>query len=167
MAHVGVAEPFDAALSARIASAVEAAGGVAHRGGRFIIVEGPRFSTKAESEIFRSWGCDIIGMTTIPEAFLAREAEIAYATMAHVTDYDVWHATEETVTVHALIANLTANVELAKAALRSVVLSLADPPASPAHDALADAIFTERRRAVVPNETWARVGLLVARYFSP
>lgn len=166
VAHVGVADPFDEVLSQRLATAVEAAGGTVHCGGRFVIVEGPRFSTRAESEIFRSWGCDIIGMTTIPEAFLAREAEIAYATMAHVTDYDVWHSTEEAVTVQALIANLNANVGVAREAIRRVVASLAaDTPPSPAHSALADAIFTERRRAVVPPATWARLELLVNHYF--
>lgn len=166
VAHVGVAQPFDHTLSERIATAVEAAGGVVHRGARFVIVEGPRFSTRAESEVFRSWGCEIIGMTTIPEAFLAREAEIAYATMAHVTDYDVWHDSEEAVTVQALIANLNANVELARAALREVIVSLADEPPSPAHGALADAIFTERKRSAIPSGTWERLELLVGRYFT-
>lgn len=165
VAHVGVADPFDATLSARLAEAAEAAGGSVHRGGRFVIIEGPRFSTRAESQIFRSWQCDIIGMTTVPEAFLAREAEIAYATMAHVTDYDVWHESEEAVTVQALIANLTANVELAREAIRQVIKALADQPTCAAHSALADAIFTERRRAVVPADTWRKLELLVGEYF--
>lgn len=165
VAHVGVAQPFDPVLADLLANAVEATGATVHRGGRFVIVEGPRFSTRAESELFRSWGCDLIGMTTIPEAFLAREAEIAYATMAHVTDYDVWHNTEEAVTVGAIIANLLANVELAKQALVGVVAALAHDPDLPSHNALADAIFTERRRAVVPPETWDKLELLVGRYF--
>ncbi|HSK89253.1 MAG TPA: S-methyl-5'-thioadenosine phosphorylase, partial [Anaerolineales bacterium] len=94
VAHISVADPFCADLSGQLESAVRMAGGTTHRGGSFITIEGPRFSTKAESNTYRSWGMSIIGMTASPEAFLAREAEICYATMAHVTDYDVWHVSE-------------------------------------------------------------------------
>jgi 5'-methylthioadenosine phosphorylase len=92
--HISAADPFCAELSAILADSVEDAGGRVHRGGTFVTVEGPRFSTRAESALYRRWGFDIIGMTTSPEAFLAREAEMCYAVMAHVTDYDVWHESE-------------------------------------------------------------------------
>ncbi|HEY4689042.1 MAG TPA: S-methyl-5'-thioadenosine phosphorylase [Anaerolineae bacterium] len=140
VAHIGMAEPFCPRLSALVADTVEASGGTAHRGGTFVTVEGPRFSTKAESQAFRQLGFDIIGMTAIPEANLAREAEIAYAVMAHVTDFDVWHASEETVTVEMVIRILGENVTLAKQAIARIAAS--DLPPSDAHSALATAIIT-------------------------
>ena len=164
--HMGVADPFEPALSALLYEAVKETGGVVHKGGNFVIIEGPRFSTKGESLIYRRWGCDIIGMTSIPEAFLAREAEIAYATMAHVTDYDVWHETEEPVTVEAVIANLNANVEIAKQALRNVVAKLAAEPDWPSHHTLASAIISQRRRDQVPAETWEKLELFIGNYYS-
>lgn len=163
--HLGVAEPFSPELSALLYDGVKATGATVHQGGVFIIIEGPRFSTKGESRIFRQWGCDIIGMTTIPEAFLAAEAEIAYATMAHVTDYDVWHETEEAVTVDAVIANLNANVDIAKQAIRNVVAKLAGEPDWPSHHALANAIISRRERAAVPAETWQKLGLFLEKYY--
>src|SRR5690606_19715188 len=99
VAHVSVADPFSPELSAALAKAVRSSGGVVHDTGTFITIEGPRFSSKGESNTYRQWGMSIIGMTTSPEAFLAAEAEIAYAVMAHVTDYDVWHESEQPVTV--------------------------------------------------------------------
>jgi 5'-methylthioadenosine phosphorylase len=125
VAHIGTADPYCANLSALVAQAVEEAGGTVHQGGCFITIEGPRFSTKGESHTFRAWGMDIIGMTACPEAFLAREAEMCYATMAHVTDYDVWHETEEPVSVEALLATLAANTQLAQNALRILIGKLA------------------------------------------
>lgn len=163
--HLGVAQPFAPELSALLYEGVRQAGGTVHQGGTFIIIEGPRFSTKGESIIFRQWGCDIIGMTTIPEAFLAAEAEIAYATMAHVTDYDVWHESEEPVTVEAVIANLNANVELAKQAIRNTVIKLADEPDWPCHHSLANAIISHRERSAVPAETWQKLELFIGNYF--
>ncbi len=163
--HMGVAEPFDPALSELLFQGVQATGAPAHQGGTFVIIEGPRFSTKAESKIFRRWGCDIIGMTTIPEAFLAREAEIAYATMAHVTDYDVWHESEEPVTVDAVIANLQANVDVAQQGIRNTVAKLAAAPSMESHGALASAIISSRSRADVPDETWAKLELFIGRYY--
>ena len=115
--HIGFADPFCPVVSELIAKAVEGEGGKVHRGGTFVVIEGPRFSTKAESKVYRQWGGDIIGMTASPEAQLAREAGICYATMAHVTDYDVWHETEEPVSVEMLLDNLRANSELSKRAL--------------------------------------------------
>jgi 5'-methylthioadenosine phosphorylase len=163
--HLGVAEPFSPELSALVYEGVKATGATVHQGGVFIIIEGPRFSTKGESRIFRQWGCDIIGMTTIPEAFLAAEAEIAYATMAHVTDYDVWHETEEAVTVEAVIANLNANIDIAKQAIRNAVTKLAGEPDWPCHRSLANAIISRRERAAVPAETWKKLGLFLEKYY--
>lgn len=164
--HMGVADPFEPALSALLYEGVKETGATVHQGGNFVIIEGPRFSTKGESRIYRQWGCDIIGMTTIPEAFLAREAEIAYATMAHVTDYDVWHETEEPVTVDAVIANLNANVDLAKQALRNTVAKLAGEPDWPSHQALASAIISQRQRDQVPEDTWKKLELFIGKYYN-
>ncbi len=118
VAHVGVPEPFSPELSDVLFDAVQAAGGTVHRGASFITVEGPRFSTKGESNLFRLWGMGLVGMTTSPEAFLAAEAEIAYACMAHVTDYDVWHETEEPVSVEMVIRTLAANTAIAHESIR-------------------------------------------------
>ena len=164
--HMSVAEPFDPDLNDLLHDAVAETGATVHKGGTFIVIEGPRFSTKAESKIFRQWGCDIIGMTTIPEAFLAREAEIAYSSMAHVTDYDVWHETEEAVTVDAIIATLNANVEIAKQAIRNVVAKLADEPEMMSHNALASAIISRRERKYVPDDTWEKLEAFIGKYYS-
>ena len=122
--HISVADPFCDDLSGQLESAVREAGGVTHRGGAFITIEGPRFSTKAESNVYRSWGMSIIGMTASPEVFLAREAEICYATMAHVTDYDVWHVSEAPVTVEMVIQTLNKNTALAQEAVRILAKNL-------------------------------------------
>src|SRR5260221_5746452 len=116
VAHVGVADPFCPALSGVIAEATAESGGAVHRGGTFVTIEGPRFSTRAESKVWRQLGFSIIGMTTSPEAFLAREAEMHYGVMAHVTDYDVWH-TGEPVTVDMVIKQFNANLVLEQQAI--------------------------------------------------
>ena len=130
--------------------------------GVFITIEGPRFSTKGESRIFRQWGCSIIGMTAVPEAQLAREAGMSYATMAHVTDYDVWHETEEPVTVDAVIRVLLHNAEVAKTAVRNAVRLLSTAGPSPQADALKDAIITDRSR--IPAQTKTRLEMLIGKY---
>ncbi len=107
--HVGVADPFCSDLSKQLEDAARAANATVHGGGTFITIEGPRFSTKAESNTYRAWGMSIIGMTAAPEAFLAREAEMCYAVMAHVTDYDVWHVNEMPVTVEMVVQTLNKN----------------------------------------------------------
>ncbi len=163
--HPGVAEPFSPELSELLYEGVKETGATVYRGGTFIIIEGPRFSTKGESNIFRQWGCDIIGMTTIPEAFLAGEAEIAFATMAHVTDYDVWHESEDPVSVEGVIANLTANIEVAKQAIYNTVAKLASEPDWPAHHALETAIISRRERAYVPDDTWEKLELFIGKYY--
>jgi 5'-methylthioadenosine phosphorylase len=112
--HVSAPDPFCPDLSNEVFQAVLNTGATVHRSGTYITIEGPRFSTKAESNLYREWGMSIIGMTACPEVFLAREAEICYSTMAHVTDYDVWHMSEEPVTVEMVIKVLMANTEVAK-----------------------------------------------------
>lgn len=162
VAHVSVAEPFCADLSRHLESAVGSAGGVVHVGGSFITIEGPRFSTRAESNVFRSWGMSIIGMTASPEAFLAREAEICYATMAHVTDYDVWHVTEAPVTVEMVIQTLTKNTTLAQEAIRILAKSITPQRPCECKHALASALITNRD--VIPSETRRKLDLLVKKY---
>jgi 5'-methylthioadenosine phosphorylase len=163
VAHIGTADPFCARLSGLLGGAVEEVGGMVHRGGRFITIEGPRFSTKGESHTYRSWGMDIIGMTTSPEAFLAREAEMCYAVMGHVTDYDVWHETEEEVNVEMLLETLHANTELAQAAIRTLVPQLAQAErACTCGLTLATAFITQRDR--IPEEAKEKLALIVGRY---
>lgn len=163
VAHLSAAEPFSPELSDLLFDAVQETNErPVHKGGSFVIIEGPRFSTKAESNIFRSWGCDIIGMTSIPEAFLAMEAEIAYATMAHVTDYDVWHESEEPVTVEMVIRTLQGNVATAQKAIRNLVPKLAAEPEMHAHRALANALITDPSK--VPTATRQKLALLVDKY---
>ncbi len=163
VAHIGVADPFCPRLSALLAEAVEEAGGKVHRGGRFITIEGPRFSTKAESFTYRAWGMDIIGMTTSPEVFLAREAEMCYAVMAHVTDYDVWHETEEPVNVEMLLATLAANAQLAQQAIRILVPRLAAAErACECGSTLATALITQPD--LIPEQVRRDLAPIVGKY---
>ncbi|MCS7072398.1 MAG: S-methyl-5'-thioadenosine phosphorylase, partial [Anaerolinea sp.] len=161
LAHISVADPFSPELNAIVADAVERVGGTVHRGGTYITIEGPRFSTRGESQVFRQWGCSIIGMTTSPEAFLAAEAEIAYTTMSHVTDYDVWHTSEAPVTVDAVIATMHRNLEIAQKAILAVVEMLDTAQVWPAHTRLSDAIITQRE-ALSPQMI-ERLGPIVSR----
>lgn len=162
VAHVSVADPFCADLSDQLESAVRLAGGVTHRGGSFITIEGPRFSTKAESNTYRSWGMSIIGMTASPEAFLAREAEICYATMAHVTDYDVWHVSEAPVTVEMVIQTLNKNTAVAQEAVRILASKLKPERHCDCGHALATALITQKD--VIPASTRQKLDLLVNKY---
>jgi len=165
VAHVSVAEPFCPALSSLLFDAVAVAGGTVHRGGTFITIEGPRFSTKGESLVYRQWGMDIIGMTASPEAFLAREAGMCYATMAHITDYDVWHESEEPVTVEMVIQVLTHNVGLAQQALRVLSARLAETPTDCAcANALDTALITAPER--IPEITLNKRRLLVGAHLA-
>jgi len=143
VAHIGSADPFCAPLSEAVYQAVEAAGGRTHKGGALITIEGPRFSTRAESNTFRSWGMSIINMSTAPEAFLAREAEMCYAVMNHVTDYDVWHMTEEPVNVEMLIEILNRNAGLAQNAIRHLLRNLNTERNCQCGEALASALITD------------------------
>lgn len=144
VAHISVAEPMSAYLRDVIAQAVEAVGGKAHRRGVFLVEDGPRFATRAESHLFRAWGCDLIGMTSAPEAFLAREAEIDYASLAHVTDYDCWREEEEAVTSDMVIQTLSKNIETVKKALAVAIATIDVDLLVPAHRALDTALATAR-----------------------
>jgi 5'-methylthioadenosine phosphorylase len=163
--HVGSADPFCTELSSQLYDAVVGAGGTAHLGGMFITIEGPRFSTKAESMTYRAWGMSIIGMTTCPEVFLAREAEISYACMAHVTDYDVWHVSEEPVTLEMVIRVLHHNTDLAQQAIQLLVEKLSPEVNCACSHALENAIITRPDR--IPTETRKKLGLLVGKYLNP
>lgn len=160
--HVGVAEPFCPTLSRQLHDAVKATGATVHQGGAFITIEGPRFSTKAESNTFRKWGMSLVGMTTSPEAFLAREAELCYACMAHVTDYDVWHVSEEPVTVEMVIRTLSANTTYAQEALTTLAAVPADRSHCPCPTALADALLSDR--ASLPESVKHKLQPLVGKY---
>ena len=142
VAHVAFGEPICAPLAADLLASARSVGATVHRGGVYLCVEGPQFSTKGESRLYRQWSVDVIGMTNMPEAKLAREAELCYATVALVTDYDCWHETEEAVTVDAILAVLNQNVALAKRMLRQVVPSIAGAANCACHRALQDAIVT-------------------------
>ena len=167
VAHVSLADPFCANLSALLANAAEAAipsGQTLHRGGTYLCMEGPAFSTRAESELYRSWGCDVIGMTNHTEARLAREAEIAYASLSMVTDYDCWHTDHDAVSVDMVIANLQANAAATGPILKNVMqLFDANRPQSLAHTALADALMT--RPETVPAATREALDLLTSPYW--
>lgn len=160
--HIGAADPLCKDLSSQVFNAVIEAGGTAHAGGNFITIEGPRFSTKAESNTFRSWGMSIIGMTACPEAFLAREAEMCYATLAHVTDYDVWHVSEQAVSVEMVVRTLLKNTDLARRAIQLLVEKLVEPEDCPCQHALADAIITHPGH--IDPEAMRRTALLVSKY---
>jgi len=161
-AHISFAEPFCPELSELLYQAVKKTGATVHKGGTFLVIEGPRFSTKGESRVFRQWGVDIIGMTAVPEAQLAREAEICYATMAHVTDYDVWHETEEPVTVEVVIQNLLANAEVAKQAIRNLVPTIPAERTCECARALETAIITQRD--LIPEKVKEDLKPLIGKY---
>ena len=160
--HVGVADPFCPELSRLQSTAIAEAGGTVHMGGSLITIEGPRFSTKGESNMYRSWGISMIGMTACPEAFLAREAELCYSIMAHVTDYDVWHVAEEAVSVEMVMRTLAHNTQIAQLAIQKLVEKLPDETTCDCSTALANAVIT--RPECVPPETLERVRLLVGKY---
>jgi len=162
VAHISVANPFCEDTSDQLEAAVRAAGGVLQRGGTFITIEGPRFSTKGESRTYRSWGMSIIGMTASPEAFLAREAEICYATMAHITDYDVWHESEGPVTVDMVIQTLNKNTSIAQEAIRHLVRNLRPERNCDCKHALSSALIT--RKDVIPPATLQKLDLLINKY---
>ena len=140
--HVAFADPFCGDLSKTLHGAASQDGARAHKGGTYIAMEGPQFSTKAESHLYRSWGASVIGMTALPEAKLAREAEMCYATVACSTDYDCWHPGHESVTTQMVIENLGKNVERSKSIVRRVVASISPGRSCSCHSALATAIIT-------------------------
>ena len=144
VAHIAAAESMSPYLRAAIADAAETVGATIHRSGTILVEDGPRFATRAESHLFRAWGCDLIGMTSAPEAFLAREAEIAYASLAHVTDYDSWHETEEAVTSDMVIETLAKNIGIVQSALERAVADIDTETTQPEHTALDTALATAR-----------------------
>jgi 5'-methylthioadenosine phosphorylase len=162
VAHISIPDPFCADLSEIVYQAVKKTGNNVHLGGSYITIEGPRFSTRAESNTFRTWGMSLIGMTTSPEAFLAKEAEICYATLAHVTDYDVWHISEEPVTVDMVIETLNRNTKIAQEAVYNLVSKLNRERLCDCEHALASALITDLDE--IPPETRQRLGLLVDKY---
>jgi len=163
VAHISFAEPVCPQMSEVIESACRAAGVTVKRGGTYLCMEGPAFSTKAESNVYRSWGMDVIGMTNLQEAKLAREAEICYVTVAMVTDYDCWHAGHDAVTVNDIIANLVKNAENARQVVAEAVAEMPLARACKCGSALAHAIITERGQ--VPEATKQKLGILIEKYF--
>jgi len=162
--HIGLAEPFCPALSQALFQAAQGLGARVHKGGAFLCIEGPQFSTRAESRIYRQWGVDIIGMTVVPEAKLAREAEICYATLAMVTDYDVWHEAEESVSIELVLDNLQRNARMAQDIIRTVVPSLPEERECGCSTALRDAIITQRD--LIPPQRRKDLDLLIGKYLS-
>jgi 5'-methylthioadenosine phosphorylase len=162
VAHVAFADPICNELRALIFSACKAEKARVHDGGAYVNMEGPAFSTRAESLTNQKLGYDVIGMTNLGEAKCAREAEIAYATMAMITDYDCWKTDEAHVTVEMVIANLTKNVATAKAVIKRVLPQIPASPNWPCHDALKNSIMTERK--VWPKKTITALGPILAKY---
>ena len=162
--HVAFADPFCPVASDSLHEAAQELNVNVHSGGTMVVMEGPAFSTKAESFMYRSWGADIIGMTALPEAKLAREAEMCYTTMAWVTDYDCWHETSESVTVEMVISNLLKNVETSKALLRNLIPSLQGERSCLCQSALKDAIITPKEQ--IPEDRKKELAPITGRYLS-
>ncbi len=163
--HVQFADPVCPALSQRLAAAADSVGATVHRGGTYLCIEGPNFSTRAESNIYRSWGVDIIGMTNLPEARLAREAEICYGTVALATDYDCWHEGHDDVSVEAVIAIIQQNVNTARQIIKQAVKSISDSwQAADCHcdEALKFAVMTAKE--LIPEETAKILEPLLGKY---
>jgi len=163
VAHVGFADPICPQLSGVVAKACAEAGVAARQGGTYLCMEGPAFSTRAESNLYRSWGMDVIGMTNLQEAKLAREAEICYVTIAMVTDYDCWHPDHDAVTVADIIANLTKNAEHACQVVAAAVAHMPAARTCKCGSSLAHAIITDRK--LVPEATRRKLDLIVGKYF--
>ncbi len=160
--HISFAQPFCPELSAVLYASAQEVGARAHNGGSLVVIEGPQFSTRGESRVYREWGLDIIGMTALPEAKLAREAEICYATLAMVTDYDVWKVSEEPVTADMVVANLLKNVGVAQAIIRAAVREISRARPCPCAAALRDAIITQP--SAIPAAQKQRLQLLLGKY---
>jgi 5'-methylthioadenosine phosphorylase len=162
VAHVAFAHPVCRDLSSVVADSAQAIGATVHRGGTYVNMEGPQFSTLAESKLYRSWGMDVIGMTNLQEAKLAREAEMCYATLALVTDYDSWHPDHDSVTVDLIIANLLQNAATAKAAIAEAVGRIDGARTCECATALATAIITQRDLS--PERTKRELAPLIGKY---
>jgi 5'-methylthioadenosine phosphorylase len=162
VAHIAFAHPLCGDLSRVAADSAESVGARVHRGGTYVNMEGPQFSTLAESRLYRSWGMDVIGMTNLQEAKLAREAEICYATLALVTDYDCWHPDHDAVTVDLIVANLMQNAQTAQKTIAEAVSRLGAARTCACKDALATAIIT--RPEHVPDATKKELAPIVGKY---
>jgi 5'-methylthioadenosine phosphorylase len=162
VAHVGLAEPFCPALSRLLSETSGQAGASVHQGGTCVVIEGPSFSTRAESLLYRSWGASVVGMTAVPEARLAREAEMCYSTLAFVTDYDCWHHSEEPVTVQMVVANLRRSVEVAKTIVKAAVSRIPQQRDCACATALKDAIITSPEQ--IPAYLKKDLALLIGKY---
>jgi 5'-methylthioadenosine phosphorylase len=162
VAHVAFAHPTCGELSKIAADSAESVGATVHRGGTYVNMEGPQFSTLAESTLYRAWGMDVIGMTNLQEAKLAREAEICYATLALVTDYDCWHPDHDAVTVDLIIANLMQNAATAQKTIAEAVNRLSTARTCSCKDALATAIIT--RPELIPEETKRDLAPIIGKY---
>ena len=162
VAHVSFAHPLCHDLSKTAADSAQKVGATVHRGGTYVNMEGPQFSTLAESNLYRSWGMDVIGMTNLQEAKLAREAEICYATLALVTDYDCWHPDHDSVTVELIIANLTQNAAMAQRTIADAVEAISGKRTCACQDALATAIVTQA--AFVPEQTKKDLAPIIGKY---
>jgi len=164
VAHVAFAHPFCGSLSKIAADSARAVGATVHRGGTYVNMEGPQFSTLAESKLYRSWGMDVIGMTNLQEAKLAREAEICYATLALVTDYDCWHPDHDSVTADLIIANLLQNAATAQKAIAEAIGRVDDGAGRTCEcaTALADALVT--RPELVPEQTKKDLAPIIGKY---
>jgi 5'-methylthioadenosine phosphorylase len=162
--HVTFADPVCRVLAQLLYQAASDTGATAHFGGTYLCIEGPQFSTRAESRLYRQWGVDVIGMTNMPEAKLAREAELCYATLALATDYDCWHASAADVDIGAILAILQRNVQLAQEIITRTVPHLQGPRTCPCSTALQTAIITDR--AMIPAAVQERLGLLINRYLT-
>jgi 5'-methylthioadenosine phosphorylase len=162
VAHVSLADPFCQDLSAKLASAAAAEGGKVHARGTYLCMEGPQFSTRAESHLYRSWGADVIGMTNLQEAKLAREAEICFGTLALATDYDCWNRAAGDVEIENVLAVLRRNAELAQRTIRRVATLLTDSRSCFCAMSLKDAIITERSR--IPRKIRAELRPIIGKY---
>lgn len=165
VAHVGFADPFCPELRSILTETARAQGTTAHDGGTLVVIEGPQFSTRAESEMYRSWGAGLIGMTALPEAKLAREAEICYASMALVTDYDTWHHTEEQVSVELIVENMTRNVETSREMVREVAGAIPVDRQCDCGSALEGSIVTGPER--ISRSAVERLFPIVGKYLAP
>ena len=164
VAHIGFADPFCPALSDILAEEATKMGANLHKGGTYVVIEGPAFSTRSESFLYKSWGASIIGMTALPEAKLAREAEMCYATLALVTDFDTWHETEASVSVELVIGNLTRNVERAQEILRNALPRLSGERNCACATALKDALVSTGES--IPEATRQRLAPLIGKYIA-
>lgn len=162
VAHISFGDPFCPHLRGVLADAARETGAVVHRAGTYVVIEGPAFSTRAESNLYRGWGADVIGMTALPEAKLAREAEICYAILACSTDYDCWHDTHAEVTAEMIVANLLKNVETSRRAVRIALGRLPATRDCPCASALKDALVTSP--GLVPRETLRRLAPIIGKY---